>query len=245
MVKKLHDTHFHLDLFNKELFSIAKKIEAEKIYTIAVTNLPPLYTQLKQKLGSNYKYIRPALGFHPELIEEYYKLIPKMWELLPEARYIGEVGLDYKVGYNFKSKQISFFETLIEKCNELGGKILTIHSRRSADDIMSIIGSDFNGKFILHWYSGNLNTLKKAIDNNAFFSINYPMTQSISGRKIISAIPTDKLLLESDGPFTKFENNHFTPNENKRIVIELSKILNIDNNTLSDLLHANFKSLIL
>ncbi len=114
MNKHLHDTHFHLDLFNENFISVAKKIEKEKIYTIAVTNLPPLYNELIKKLKDNYKYIRPSLGFHPELIGEYHNLIPKMWELLPQAKYIGEVGLDYKTGNSFKTKQIIFFETLIE-----------------------------------------------------------------------------------------------------------------------------------
>jgi TatD DNase family protein len=240
----LHDTHFHLDLFNKDFLSVANKIEHEKIYTIAVTNLPPLYNQLEKKLMSGYKYIRPALGFHPELIGEYYSLVPKMWDLLPQARYIGEVGLDYQTGFDFKNKQISFFETLIEKCDSLGGKILTIHSRKSADDVISIMGNDFNGKYILHWYSGNLKTLRKAIVNGAYFSINFPMTQSTSGRKIISEIPINRLLLESDGPFTKFQGELFTPLQNINTVNEISKLLNKDVSEIYNILYENFKSLI-
>src|SRR5690606_17737867 len=131
---------------------------------------------LKNKLDS--KYIKPALGFHTELIEQYKKFIPQMWELLPDARYIGEVGLDYKVAVGSKSIQKDFFESLIERCNILGGKLLTIHNRNSVDDVLSIIGEDFNGKFILHWYSGNLINLDKAIYNGAYFSINYAMLNS-------------------------------------------------------------------
>src|SRR5690606_4756089 len=146
---------------------------------------------------------------------------PKMWELLPQARYIGEVGLDYKTGINFKAKQVKFFETLIEKSNNQGGKILTIHSRKSAEDIVSIIGSDFNGKYILHWYSGNLKTLRIAVENGAYFSVNYSMTKSVSGQKIISEIPLNKLLLESDGPFIKFKEELFTPMHNRFTVENL------------------------
>lgn len=244
MDKHIHDTHFHLDLFNENLHTISKKIEQEKIFTIAVTNLPPLYKSLIQKLGNNYRYIRPALGFHPELIEQYQNLIPKMWELLPLAKYIGEVGLDYKTGIGFKNQQVVFFEKLIEKCNSYGGKILTIHSRGSADDVVSIIGNDFNGKYILHWYSGNLKTLKKAISNGAYFSINYSMTISNSGKKIISEIPFDRLLIESDGPFIKFNKKPFTPLNNKIIISNLSKIINKSEKITSDILYNNFKTLI-
>lgn len=79
MTNFLFDTHAHLDLsanFNEEVNSIEKL----KIYTIAVTNLPPLYIKFKSRIES--KYIKPALGFHPELIEKYQKYIPQMWSLL-------------------------------------------------------------------------------------------------------------------------------------------------------------------
>jgi TatD DNase family protein len=234
-----------LDLFNENFISVAKKIEQEKIYTIAVTNLPPLYSELLKKLKCNYKYIRPALGFHPELIGEYHNLIPKMWELLPQARYIGEVGLDYKTGNKFKTKQISFFETLIEKCNNQGDKILTIHSRRSAEDVVSIIGSGFNSKYILHWYSGSIKTLNTALINGAYFSINYSMTISDSGKKIISKTPLERLLIESDGPFIKYKKDQFTPMHNKLIIDNLSKLLHISKTEMIDILHNNFKSLLI
>ncbi|RTZ48385.1 hydrolase (plasmid) [Chryseobacterium arthrosphaerae] len=166
MTNFLFDTHAHLDLstnFNEEVNSIEKL----KIYTIAVTNLPPLYIKFKSRIES--KYIKPALGFHPELIEKYQKYIPQMWNLLDEAKYIGEVGLDYKVAINSKTIQLSFFESLIHKCNDLGGKVLTIHSRNSVDDVLSIIGGRFNSKFILHWYSGNLKNIDIAVANGAYF----------------------------------------------------------------------------
>jgi len=241
MIKHLHDTHFHLDLFNENFSAIAKQIEQEKIYTIAVTNLPPLYSEILKKLKGNYKYIRPSLGFHPELIGEFHNLIPEMWKLLPQAKYIGEVGLDYKTGYSFKSRQIKFFETLIEKCNNQGGKILTIHSRRSAEDIVSIIGSDFNSKYILHWYSGSIKTLRIAIENGAYFSINYAMTKSVTGKKIISEIPLDRMLLESDGPFIKFGEDLFTPSHNVHIVKGICEILNISQENMFSELQRNFK----
>lgn len=244
MTKHLHDTHFHLDLFNENFLSVATKIEQKKIYTIAVTNLPSLYSKLLKKLQNNYKYIRPSLGFHPELIGEFPNLIPEMWQLLPQARYIGEVGLDYKTGSKFKTEQVHFFETLIEKCHSQGNKILTIHSRRSAEEIVSIIGNGFNSKHILHWYSGSIKTLKLAIENGAYFSINYSMTESVSGKKIISEIPLNRLLLESDGPFIKFNNDLFTPMHNIHTVTNLSNLLNMSKEETLNILQNNFKSII-
>lgn len=242
MINHLYDTHCHLDLF-EDFDNTVNEIVQNQIYTIAVTNLPILYSKLKNRL--NTKYIRPALGFHPELLFQYQKNIPDMWKLLPEVKYIGEVGLDFKTGKEYKSLQISFFEELIFQCNKLGGKILTVHSRMSADEIVSIIGSDFNGKVILHWYSGSLTTMKKAIDNGYFFSVNYAMLNSDSGKRIINMIPSNRILIESDAPFIKVQGRFFRPTDLIAITSSLSSHQNISLENMRSILWTNFKDIIL
>lgn len=237
----LFDTHSHLDLLKSFDYTV-QEIEKKKIYTIAVTNLPVLYQKLTEKINS--KYIKPALGFHPELIDEYKKYIPEMWKLLPDARYIGEVGLDFKVGKDSKDLQTQFFEELIQRCHALGGKILTIHSRGSANDVISIIGNHFNGKYILHWYSGNIKDLQIAVLNGAYFSINYAMVISSSGQKIIESIPNERLLLESDSPFVLINKKPFSTLEIDKVVTKLAHIKNLSFEEMLHILYGNFKRLL-
>ncbi|PKP21621.1 MAG: hydrolase TatD [Bacteroidetes bacterium HGW-Bacteroidetes-20] len=241
MVNHLFDTHIHLDLFESQE-EIVREIEVNQIYTIAVTNLPVLFTKLNDSLSS--KFIRPALGFHPELLSQYNHHIPQMWKLLNKTRYIGEVGLDFKTGNEFKELQISFFTELIERCNIFGDKILTIHSRQSSSEIVSIIGAGFKGKVILHWYLGNKTTLKKAIDNGYYFSINYSMVNSNTSKELIKLIPLERLLLETDAPFIRFNNKPFSMLGIKDIIKELASILNLDQLDLAKILWTNFKTLI-
>lgn len=241
MANHLFDTHFHLDLFESQK-ELIREIEENQIYTIAVTNLPVLFTKLNEKLVSNF--IRPALGFHPELLFQYNHHIPQMWNLLNETRYIGEVGLDFKTGKSFKELQISFFTELIERCNILGDKILTIHSRQSASEIVSIIGANFKGKIILHWYSGNKATLKKAIDNGYYFSINYSMVNSNVSKELIKLIPLERLLLETDAPFVKFNDKPFSMLSIQDIVKELAIMFKLDQLDMLSMLWTNFKTLI-
>ena len=102
-MENLFDTHFHLDL-QKDRAAAIRQIEEQRIYTIAVTNLPDLYRKEKTEVAS--KYIRYALGFHPELVHQFPSQIPLMWEWLPEARYIGEVGLDFVDASLGKNKRL-------------------------------------------------------------------------------------------------------------------------------------------
>lgn len=237
----LHDTHAHIDLM-PDPDAFVKEINRRRIYTIAVTNLPVLYQQLDQKLDS--KFVRAALGFHPELMARFQADIPQMWESLEKARYIGEVGIDLKVAKDSEALQISFFTELIRRCHQLGGKILTIHSRGASQQVIDIIGPGFNGKFILHWYSGGLKTLEQAINYGAFFSINYAMTCSPSGKRVIQMVPAERLLLESDAPFVTVKGKSHNTLSVAQIVKEIAFIKNISYPEISSQLYQNFKNLI-
>lgn len=242
MTKFCHDTHLHLDLYDN-IPEIIEEIEKRQIYTIAVTNLPVLYNKLDKKIHS--KFILVAAGFHPELITEYGKYIPQMWKFIEEARYIGEVGLDLinksMVDCN---NQIQFFEELIHRCNSHGGKILSVHSRGSEREVLSIIGNDFNGNIILHWYSGGLKLLEEAVEKGFYFSVNYSMIQSAKGKKIIERIPDDRILIESDGPFVKIKKKIFQPHDLEKIVIGLAKLKDNDLLDMERILSRNLKRIL-
>ena len=232
MMEHLYDTHFHLDL-HKDRWDVIREIEEFKIYTIAVTNLPDLYRMESAEIAS--KFIRFSLGFHPELIHRYKNQIPLMWELLPETRYIGEVGLDF-VDKTHKTEQLSFFSELIERCRYDGSKILTIHSRQAVKDVLEIIGQNFRFKPILHWFSGNKDELINAIDSGFYFSVNEAMMRSKKFVSLLPLIPAERLLLESDSPFIRFKTSH--PNA----LLQLSESIREVKTNVS--LWGNFKALL-
>ena len=196
----LYDTHFHLDL-HKNRTSVIQALEEKQIYTIAVTNLPDLYRKESVEFAS--KYIRFALGFHPELVHQYKAQIPLMWDLLPEVRYVGEVGLDL-VDKTYEREQLAFFNELVERCRYDSKKILTIHSRRAVSKVLGIIGDNYRFKSILHWFSGSKSELEKAIERGCFFSVNGMMIKSKRFMDMLPLIPPSRLLLETDSPFTDY-----------------------------------------
>ena len=203
-MEHLYDTHFHLDL-QKDRVAAIREIEEHQIYTIAVTNLPDLYRRESTAIAS--KYIRLALGFHPELVHQYKNQIPLMWELLAEARYIGEVGLDF-VDVTHKNEQLSFFSELIERCRYDNNKIITIHSRKAIRQVLDTIGDNFRFWPILHWFTGNQKELLTAIERGFYFSVNKSMMNAKGFQSILPLIPEDRLLFETDSPFITFTYSH-------------------------------------
>ncbi|MBU7595876.1 Qat anti-phage system TatD family nuclease QatD [Metabacillus halosaccharovorans] len=238
-----HDVHLHLDLYPNAV-EIINHITDFKSYTIAVTNLPVLFDRALKKY-KDQKYIRFALGLHPELINQYTEQIPVFFERLKDCRYVGEIGLDFKKTDEYSRKlQVDTFKKIINECNNYGGKILSIHSRSAAKEVIEIIGSNFNGKIILHWFSGTLTELEKAIDSNYFFSINGDMVNSKKGQNIIKRIPTNRLLIESDGPFTKDTHSNYHLSFVDDLIKKLANIRECDSDEMSILLKGNFKNLL-
>lgn len=203
-MEHLYDTHFHLDL-QKDRVAAIRDIEENQIYTIAVTNLPDLYR--KETTEIRGKYIRIALGFHPELIHQYTKQIPLMWELLPEARYIGEVGLDF-VNNTYQPEQVAFFSELIERCRYDQNKIITIHSRQATGKVLELLGEEFRFKAIFHWFTGSRDELMEAINKGCYISVNSAMLRSKRFINLLPLIPSNRILLETDSPFIFFDNSH-------------------------------------
>ena len=194
---RLYDTHFHLDL-QKNVKAAIEEINANKIYTIAMTNLPVLYEKEKQQYDS--PYIRTALGFHPELIGEYKKYIPLMWEKLSKARYIGEVGLDF-TDKTYQADQVSFFSELVQRCRKYENKIISIHSRKAEREVLDVLDDAFSFKAILHWFSGDSNLLDRAVKMGCYFSVNGNMLKSRKIERMLEIVPKNRILLETDSPF--------------------------------------------
>lgn len=241
----LFDTHFHLDLTDN-CAALVTELEQKKIYTIAVTNLPEVFSGT-ERLCQGLKYIRPALGYHPELAARYNKQLQLFEELSYSTRYIGEIGMDnLRKSSQDYIEQRTIFQKVISICADHGDKVMTIHSRRAEKDVISMIGNNFPGKAILHWYSGSIRDLELALSYGLYFSVNYQMTQSVNGQKIISALPSNRILLETDGPFTLLNDKPFTPLNTQVIADEIVRIKNIGaaRRIQTDEFYENFRQLL-
>ncbi len=237
------DTHCHIDLY-KNPESLTSQIESNGIYTIAVTNAPSVFFYTKN-LAANSKFIRAALGLHPELAAQRSRELPKFMELLNETNYIGEIGLDNlkKTKDDFKIQK-EVFEKIIYGCANTKPKILTVHSRRAESEVIEIIGDNHPCKIILHWYTGSLRNLHKAINYGFYFSINCNMLNSKNGQKLIDEIPIERILSESDGPFTKIGQEPNAPTFMHETIKKLSILKNVPQLLLEKQIFENFKTVL-
>ena len=79
-----------------------------------------------------------------------------------------------------------------------------MHSRSETSKVFELIASyPTVGTPAFHWFSGRPSEVAGGVALGAYFSVNYQMLQSKAGVAIARQIPLDRLLTESDAPFTK------------------------------------------
>lgn len=231
------DAHMHFDLYDNRN-EVLRYVQQKESYTIAVTNLPQLFEKYKHQYMGN-KYFQLALGFHPELVYQYSNQQMLFKKLINETRFIGEIGLDYTK----KSKedvmcQTEIFEKIIKWCSGKN-KLLSVHSRSASKKVVDILNG-FDGTVILHWYSGGITDLRRAIEQGCYFSINHQMLQSVNGRNIVGNIPVDRILLESDAPFTKGLSEKYTIDFNDVIYKYIGELYHQELDVVKKRIKANF-----
>lgn len=242
----LVDFHCHLDLY-PDLESAITECEQRGIYTLAVTTTPKAWSRNNQ-FASRTKHVRAALGLHPQLIAERYEEIG-LWEsLLPEAKYVGEIGLD--AGPRFYKSfdlQVEIFGRILGACAAAGGKVLSVHSVRSAGKVIDMLSTHFppdRGRAVLHWFTGSVSDARRAVSAGCYFSINRMMLDRPASRRVVASIPTERLLTETDGPFTVFSDRPSKPSDVGATVSELAEVLGRPASEVRDLVGHNLRQLL-
>ena len=236
------DTHCHYDMFENPT-QIIKDCEDKKTITIGMTNLPSHFEMGFPHI-KGYNYIRMALGLHPLLAKEHDKELVLFAKNVNKTSYIGEVGLDFsRDGIATKDIQIESFNYVLENIQSKN-KILSVHSKRAEKEVLQMLKKYKIKNAIFHWYSGSTKILKEIIDNGYFLSINPSMTRSQSGQKIISEIPMNRILTETDSPYTNIGGRQTKPNDVKIVIDYLANKRGLSSKNVENEIYSNFRILI-
>jgi TatD DNase family protein len=240
------DFHCHLDLYSDLAMAIAE-CDAAEVATLAVTTTPKAFRQ-NVKLARHSKFVRVGLGLHPHLAAERKSELPLFEALLSETRYVGEIGLDSGPRfYRSMPVQTEVFRRILEMCAAQGGKILSVHSVRTASKVLDIIEELLprdRGRVVMHWFSGTKAEAKRAAELGCYFSINQVMLQKPKGRELVQSLPTERLLTETDGPFVEEDKQPVGPGNVQKVVHGLSDTLGVSLGQARNLVVQNLINLI-
>lgn len=237
------DLHCHLDLYPDPV-AVVNKCKEKQLYVLSVTTTPSAWSGTS-RIAKDCPRIRTALGLHPQLAHQRSHELAIFDALISETKYVGEIGLDGSKDFKpFMEAQLRVFRHILNSVNQAGGRIMSIHSRSSASAVLSEL-TKCNGIPVFHWFSGSISELKQAIASGGWFSVGPSMLSTKRGQELVSMLPRNKVLTETDGPFAKFRGNSLMPWDVDIVFDQLSKIWNIESLEAKELIQGNFRRLIL
>jgi len=216
------DSHCHVDLYEDPL-GVIRAAEAADVVTVAVTELPSAYQRLSLRVGAR-KHVRVALGLHPLRVRDVTPLERALFtRMVDDCDYIGEVGLDgSRDGNATLREQTKLFEDVLQQ-PRVSQKVFTVHSRGAEQAaIERLIHAGVTA--ILHWYSGPLKHIDVALAGGLWFSVNPAMLTSKNGKRIIQSIPRERVVTETDGPYTKTSGRPAEPRDIPAVVTGLARV---------------------
>lgn len=195
------DSHCHIDQYD-DPECVAKLAERHKVLTVAVTNLPSHYLLAVEHL-STFTHVQPALGLHPLLSSNHARELSEFVRLASHARHIGEIGLDFsRSGRDTRDIQVASFRTVLSALKWRTHGLVTVHSRAAEDAVLDCLDACPISSVCFHWYSGPDRTLKRILDAGHLLSFNPSMIASKRWTRLFRKVPRDRVLTETDGPFT-------------------------------------------
>lgn len=240
------DFHCHLDLYTDHA-ALIDECDRERVATLAVTTTPKAWRR-NRELAERSTHVRVALGLHPQLVAEREAEMSLLEQLLSEARYVGEIGLDAGPRfYRSFDAQERVFEHILRACAEQGGKVLTVHSVRAVGKVLGHLERALppdRARVVLHWFTGTVAEARRAVALGCYFSINSEMLRSPKHRQLVAGLPSERLLTETDGPFVEANGRPVRPRDVAATVEELADLRQENPEALAATLLANLRALV-
>jgi TatD DNase family protein len=204
------DTHCHLDMAEyqadvAEVIAAARRSGVTKIITIGIDLAS---SRRAVELAAQHEGVYAAVGIHPHDADHAKDetIFQHLRELATAAHVVGfgEIGLDYAKNYAEQEAQVRVFARQLVLAKELHLPLI-IHDRDAHEDCLRLLREigPFPCSGVMHCFSGDAALAEQVLDLGFYLSIpgivTFPKAESL--REVVRALPLDRLLLETDGPF--------------------------------------------
>lgn len=240
------DFHCHLDLCG-DMQQAYTDCEELRCITLAVTTTPKAFDR-NRYMASQTSFVHAALGLHPQLVAQRGAEITLFEEMAQTTRFIGEIGLDAgRRFYPSFERQKEVFERALSVCARLGDKVISLHSVRTAKQVLDGIektGVHQTCQPVLHWFNASSSETRRAMDLGCLFSVNEQMLHSPKGRALLELVPVSRLLTETDAPFQSVNNCPRLPGDVDGALTIISKAYNSNLDSVARQIRNTAKALV-
>ena len=219
-ISGIFDSHCHYDdhAFDADREAVLERLFSEgspvSFLMHACTDL--VSAEYGIAAAGRYPRYYTSVGIHPEVFDSQYGIyrnglpegyIEKLRRLAedPKVKAIGEIGLDYHYEGSdtpeMKAAQKELFESQLILADELGLPVI-MHCRDAAEDFLELCGKH-TPKGVCHCFSGSAETARELIALGLYigFTGTLAFKNSKKTKRAFAAVPTDRLLFETDAPY--------------------------------------------
>lgn len=204
------DTHCHLNHpdYRMDLGVVLKRAEEAGVERILCVGYDMETSVLAVKLARDVSMISAAIGVHPHDADTFSPdFVEQLRELAADREHvvaIGETGLDYFRSLSPHVTQQRAFRRHIELAHELELPLI-VHSRDAQEDVLQVLieaGLPPKG-VVMHCLPADGDFARRSVEMGCYVGLGGTVTfknaQPI--RDIVSGLPIDRLLLETDAPY--------------------------------------------
>ena len=151
-----------------------------------------------------------SVGLHPHDAKTGLTAIEKLETLIKSDKNphvgkivaIGECGLDYFYTHSLKKDQFAMLEAQLDLASRYSLPVI-FHVREAFDDFWPIFDSFSGLRGVLHSFTDSRENLERALTRGLYVGINgiSTFTKDEKQHEMFAAIPSNRLLLETDSPF--------------------------------------------
>ncbi len=157
------------------------------------------------ELAAAEPFVKPALGHHPWKMNCASQDVERTLRLLEDNRSsvvaIGEVGLDYRLAETepARAEQRAVFRDFIAAAHRLHLP-LSVHVRSAGHYVLDLLRQADCPAAALHAFDGKAKYVRAGAADGFYFSVPGTVLVSPQKRKLVRALPVQRLLFESDAP---------------------------------------------
>ena len=254
------DSHCHLadETFGADLDAVVARAKDAGLECVCVI-LEGGNTQEEaqaQRVVALWPETRVAIGVHPHQAHQFADnpdraatVVRDQFARTPQARAVGEIGLDYHYDFSPRDVQHRVFRTQVRLARELQRPVV-IHTREADADTIAIPKEEGEGEVrgVLHCFTGTPALRDAGLELGFYVSLAGILTFPRAGdlRDTVRGIPLDRLLTETDSPFlapVPHRGKRNEPAHVARVVETLAELHGIAASEMAARTSANFHAL--
>ncbi len=238
----LVDTHAHLDLLEEDVGGALERARLAGVTRVVTIGISVESSRRAVQLANLFPDVLAVVGLHPhdasDLDAEALRTLRRL-AADPRVVGIGETGLDFYRNLSPRDDQERTFRSLLDLAAELSLPVV-VHDREAHADTLRILEeyAPFDGRLIMHCFSGDLNMARAVLDMGGYVSVAGPVTFHNARRlqDVVRELPLDKLLIETDCPFLSPHPHRGKPNSPERLPLIAKKVAELKGVELDRLL---------